>query len=156
MPDSLNQVLIRYQNSKKKAVMNFLSSPKRLVITFAITILFLLSLNTSAQYYAVKGIVHHRDKQAFESLVIRVHGTDIEVHTHENGSFSIDKVPIENNSVSFQFLNYEVSFAYEFEANKLYEVDVMYNIKKPKKSNCKLKSVVDYKIPENYQTMESN
>lgn len=128
--------------------MNFLSLTGQLAFVFSVIILSLFSINTSAQYYAVKGIVHHKDKDAFESLAIKVHGTDIEVHSHSNGSFSIDKIPIENNTVSFEFLNYEVSFAYEFEANKLYEVDVMYNIKKPKKSNCKLKSIIDLNIPE--------
>ena len=132
--------------------MHFSSLSVRLVFVFSVIILSLLSLNTSAQYYALKGIVHHKDKDAFESLAIKVHGTDIEVHSHSNGSFSIDKIPIENNTVSFQFLNYEVSFAYEFEANKLYEVDVMYNIKKPKKSNCKLKSISDFNIPEDLHT----
>ena len=132
--------------------MNLSFPSGRLAFILSVIILSLFSIHTSAQYYAVKGIVHHKDKDAFESLAIKVHGTDIEVHSHSNGSFSIDKIPIENNSVSFQFLNYEVSFAYEFEANKLYEVDVMYNIKKPKKSNCKLKSISDFIVPEDLHT----
>jgi len=131
--------------------MKFSTISKRFLPILIFTLAFLLSINGSAQYYAVRGIVHHKDKEGFESMVVRVHGTDIEVHSHSNGSFSIDKIPIENNAISFQFLNYEVSFSYEFESNKLYEVDVMYNIKKPKKTKCKLESITDFKIPDDPQ-----
>jgi len=111
-----------------------------LIIPTVILLVLIFSLKGSAQYYSVEGIVHHKDKSPFEGVAIKVTDTSNIIFTHSNGSFRIDSIPVSYNKIQFQFLNFELVCQNDFKAGKLYNLDVMFHLKKRKKSYCKLES----------------
>ena len=118
---------------------------KSFLFSAVILLVMIFSVKSSAQYYSLGGIVHHKDRSPFEGVAVTITDTAIIIFTHSNGSFRIDSIPVFNNTIRFRFLKFELVCQNDFEAGKLYNLDVMFHLKKRKKSYCKLESVRDMK-----------